>query len=199
MTKQEMLTVIEKGIKNEGVLDMVTLLNAKNSILEDIRVEANKKSGNAKQDKLIAKLIKSAEKNNPVLAGYHKQDNLFAFTDGYRAYFTNKDFGFKPAEAQRKLQQCVPEDYAHTISIDKVEIKVSIAENKAKKENQPYIVEYENIRIGFNPTYLLEILEMYNTNDIQIVSDLKKIPVSPCLVGERDNEFGILLPVRIKQ
>ncbi len=87
-------------------------------------------------------------------------------------------------------------------------IKLNIKDNKLiidstveigyAKEELIVNKEGEDLEIGFNPNFLMDVFKLIDTNNINIYF---KSAISPCIIKEKNNEdfIYILLPIRIRK
>lgn len=196
MTNQKMLDKIQSFISTN---DMSIIFNLKDNLLEDIRIETAKKNNPVKRVNLVKSIVKSAIKRSTSVS-YSYDNKYHAFCDGYRLYCLNDSFGYEfdtnkiPLDVNKLYPKTSTSD--SIINVDIIDLKTFIAENKIANKascKNPYILMLDNgQKIGFNPQYLLEFIQIFDCNTIRCSR-----PVSPALI-ETDTEWGILLPIRIK-
>lgn len=201
----ETLVKIEYEVNNNGSAVKICIEKAIEEVKEDMRKDLQKKKGCAKRDKLIQSMMKSVPDVKPILKYYQKVGEQFGFTDAYRAYILNDNFGYDGAENHLdegtpfNLSTCFPK------AVPPIELKINLqelqlyikqqkAEAKATKQKYlaAYIIENDKIKIGFNPQFLLEFCQMFDTESIFVSS-----PKSLAYCENEAGEKGILLPVRI--
>lgn len=203
-------TILKKV--NEYLKDMDTtkILLLKQDLEEEIRKESVKSKG-LKMDSAIKKVLKNILNTNLIFGSYPYKNNR-AFTDGYRLYIVNDDYGYLKNEELEEpsginISQVIPQTdmYTQEIKVDMVDLEAyaKITKSEKKLKEKPYILETDYIthndkpwRIGFNAEYLLDMLKAYKTDIIYCTTS----NVSPCLTSlDLDGEFGLLLPVSIKE
>jgi len=202
MNNEKMLKNVNELINN---FSSELLLKFKNELEEDIRKEVSLKSGNpGKQDVILKRILKRYKKNYLTI-GIWKYNNKFMFTDGYSAYITANNFGYKDMKITDHTKDIgkmitTPGDYINTIKIDTNDLRAFCKTEKAaykpkgQKKVKPYILSSGNFKIGLNPHYLIDLLDFYKTDTIYCRKDNYN-PVVTSL--DFSNDFGFLLPIRI--
>ena len=167
---------------------------------EDIRTELQKKKGNTKRDTLLKKVVKSKwSEARDMEKCYHPVGDKYGFTDGYRAYVLNDSYGYENIVDRNReplnFKACKPEGCNIELKIDRVELKLFAKEMKAKKIKSPlYVIENDKIKIGFNGNFLMEFLEMFDTDTIYC-----KAPKVAAYYENEQGEWGLLFPVRLPE
>lgn len=207
MTNEKMLEVLYKlralSAQGDGSEAARVLIDAENQLKEDIRHDCQKSRGLAKRDKLVTKVMNSASLTvRPLLRGWHACKNgKKAFCDGYRLYASDDNFGFEKAADQINADLLLPTGNTVPLTVDSSELKAYIKEqkalvrSKAQKDVHPFTFDAGSFRIGFNPQYLLEFCQFFNTDTIYAVG-----PCSAAQYLDLDSgDWGILLPCRVPQ
>lgn len=97
-----------------------------------------------------------------------------------------------------KLEAVTPKNATIKVPVDVSDVEFFIKENRVKygrawnKTKHPYVIETDEIKIGFNPDYLLEFCKMFKTDYIMCENSLK-----PAVYESENGEWGVVLPVRI--
>lgn len=167
-------------------------------LLENIREEEASKKGTKKPVKIIEKMMKAADVNRPMFKAAHKYSGGYGFLDGYRIFFAEESFGFTEAEPHcsfnidQLLKSADTSDYK-TLAIDAAELKYYIKAAKPTKRGAkytPYMIKTEAGIIGFNPFFLLDLIDYSGTNTIKYTA--VNAPVMS------DNNKALLLPVNCR-
>lgn len=202
-------TILKKVNEVITTNDFTKLNQLKIDLEEEIRKESCKLKG-LKMDSAIKKLLKNASFTPQDCSFEYKKKR--AFTDNFRVYIVNDDYGYlkdEELEEPRNLpiEKVIPriDMYTQEIKVDITDLQTFVKIHKAEKNisNEPYILETDIVthddkkwRIGFNSEYLLDMLKAFKTDIIYTTTS----NVNPCLTSlNLDNEFGLLLPVRIKE
>lgn len=191
MTNEKMLKVINDYMRDRNV---VSLIYAKKQLEEDVRAEIQKSKGNANRDKLIKTMFKKSPNPN-FTDGYIKYDDQFVFLDGYRAYVLNDNFGYKKLDSTFDVSY-LKQHGDIEINVDINDVKFYIKQCKSESKDlvkNPYVIHTEEFDIGFNAQYLLEFVQMFGTKVFA------KGEVSFVYAENKNGEWGILLPVRLKK
>lgn len=164
---------------------------------EMIRIEISKKGGSKPKDLTIIKKIVKESKRNEIFGGYHEFDfngvDYKGFCDGYRLLASNDTFGYEHVENQLNLKQMfVNFSELEKIVVDKKDVEYFM-KTTDKKSKRPYIIENDIIKIGFNPSYLLDAINFCDTAEIHVH---KQNGSAPCqIISEDKNKIAIVLPV----
>lgn len=198
MTTLNILTGINDYIKTN---DIIKLLRLKEQLEEQLRAESISKPL-ARKDKLIKNILKNIpEYYINKLGSVIIYKDKFVFCDSFRAYIVETDFGYKALANPVDVYSIFPKTKPrYEIKIDLTELKYHIAQNKANhrtKSEKDYAFKLNckdaDFNIAFNPIYLQEILQMYDTDIIYVDRQ-----TSLAVVGDFDSEiYGIIFPVRI--
>jgi len=129
-----------------------------------------------RREVLLRKLFRNLKKNYPEKydswLGYIKVDDQYCYTDGHRMYLLNDTYVYNENECC-KIKMNINNVYkifdsitTHTTKVDIVDLKRFIKERNNKTE--PYILTFNKLdkQIKINPIYLLEALQMFNTNEV---------------------------------
>lgn len=191
MTNEKMLKVINDYMRDS---DITTLFTAKQQLEEDVRAEIQKSKGNASKDKLIKTMFKKS-KNDKFANGYSVFKNQFAFTDSFRAYVLNEDFGYQKLDNELNFEPFRQHGDIE-IEIDTNDVKFYIKQCKSESKDlvkNPYVIHTEEFDIGFNAQYLFEFAQMFGEKAF-----IKK-NVAPMYSENDKGEWGVLVPVRLKK
>ena len=203
-------TILKKVNEYLSDMDKNKILQLKQDLEEEIRKESVKAKG-LKMDSAIKKVLKNISNTNLIFGCYPYKNNR-AFTDGFRVYVVNDDYGYPKNEELEEpsginISRIIPQTDIYTqeikVDISDLEAYTKIVKAEKKLKNNPYILQTDHIthnnkpwQIGFNAEYLLDMLKAYKTDTIYCTTS----NVSPCLTSlDLDGEFGLLLPVRIKE
>ena len=203
MTNEKMLELVNKYMEDRNT-DI--LFDIKTKLEEDIRKEVCKSKGNASKDSIIRKMFKPKTIRGGFKNTSFKYGDKRAFTDNFRMYVLNDDYGYvkdeeKDTPENLSVTRVMPrtESYNKKVKVDINDLKSFIKINKAdiKQRNLTYIIEQDDLKIAFNPNYLLEALQIMDTDTIYCSGS-----TSPALtslnVSEADNEeFALVLPVKL--
>lgn len=163
---------------------------------ENIREQEAAKKGNKKPVKIIEKMIKDAAKDSPwqkMFQAAHKYTGGYAFLDGHRIFFTDTPEGFDLAEDHNKfnvddfLKSANNADYT-PIKIDIAEVRYLIKVTK-KSDRIPYIIRTADGFAGFNPYFLLDLLEFSGVDTILYTG--RKAPIFS------ENRKALALPINL--
>ena len=145
---------------------------------QNIREETATKSGAKKPYKIIETMLKTAKKDNPnrLFQVAHAYNGKYGFLDGYRLFLSDDTFGYDIAGDNSDIQPFKIEplfnvnDYdLTTIEIDTAELRYfSKVAKKGRYEKQaPYIIRTPDGFAGYNPFYLLDLIEYTGSNKIR--------------------------------
>ena len=205
MTNAKMLELLNEYLENNNV---VKLMDLKNGLTENIRVEIEKSKGTKVKDiSVMKKVIKDVEEavySNEIFKGYHvfelnnKQYN--GFCNGHFIFASTNDFGYEKSENPLDMKQMFSENGFEKNNMN-MEIKVNLNDVKffikthKKSDKKPYIINTDNFKIGINPYYLQNALEFCNSDTIYITK-----PNQPIYVKSEDYEkITLVLPMHIFQ
>lgn len=168
---------------------------------EMIRIEISKKGGSKPKDLTIIKKIVKEEKRNKIFGGYHEFDfdgvDYKGFCDGYRILASNDIFGYEHVENQLDMKKMfVGFSELEKIVVDKQEVEYFMKTTDKKSKN-PYIVENDIIKIGFNPSYLLDAINFCDTVEIYVHKGNGKAPCQ--IISEDKSKIAIVLPVSMSK
>lgn len=192
MTNEKMLKMVNKMVQDGNYLKIA--LNLKDELENDIRKDVLKSKGvTPKQIKLIEKMFKKVDDNTHFKNKYSEFDDKYWFTDSYRLYGSNEKFGYKAMEEPLNIERIYqPQDAKIKIVVDIKDLQAFIKIHKNEKIS--YILENENIKIGFNPVYLLEGLQFCETDTIKCSRD-----VYPAYIeNAQGDSVAIVFPIRLK-
>ena len=176
------------------------LKELQSALKENIREEVEKGKGTRKKDDTIIKsIIKYDDKNNPKISGYHafnfNDNEMFGFTDGYRILASANNFGYEEAENSLNISKMITSELQNGIEIevDINDLKTFCKLHKKDYKNNPYVLEYSDKKIGFNPFYLLDTLEFCECNVIRVTKE-----IAPAWTeNENKTKVSVLLPVKL--
>lgn len=210
MTNEVMLQLVKDTMKCMSKFDngYASLEKLEAGITENIREEIVKKSGGKKSDLSIVKNItKIGDKKKDIRWNHYHPFRYNgieykAFLEGHYILAGQSDFGYEEAEKPFEIIKMIPDDAFDGIKIhiDMNDLKLfSKTEKRSEygdcKHGKPYIIETDQIRIGFNPFYLLDTLE-FNETDIIYISK----PKAPAFVkNDKKLTFGMVLPINLLQ
>jgi len=207
MKTETILKKVNNYLLTQNIFDIISL---KQELEEEIRKESCKIKG-LKMDNAIKKVLKNI--NNPnIIQGSYPYKNNRVFTDSYRLYCINDDYGYPKNEELKEpssidISKVISNTdmYTQEIKVDILDLEAFVKIRKAEKNliTTPYILTTDHIihndkswQIGFNAEYLLEMLKAFKTDTIYCTTS----NVIPCLTSlDLDGEFGLLIPVRIKE
>lgn len=162
----------------------------------NIREESAKQNGAKKPYKIIEKLLKSEPcKYNNAMQKAHPSANGYGFLDGYRVFFSDDTFGYEVAEEQnrfRMLDNFKPAEGYTSIDINVEDLKyyIKVAKPRGKYgKYDPFIIETPDGIAGYNPLYLLDLIEYTGSNTIKYYGNKEPIYA--------DNGKALLLPVNV--
>ena len=172
------------------------LKELQDALKENIREEVEQGKGTKKKDiSIIKSIIKYDDKNNPKISGYHTFNEMFCFTDGYRILASKNNFGYDKAENNLNISKIVTSELQNGIEIevDINDLKTFCKLHKKDYKNNPYVLEYSDKKIGFNPFYLLDTLEFCECNVIKVTKE-----IAPAWSENEDKtRVCVLLPVKL--
>lgn len=191
MTNEKMLQIIN-SIMNKEVIDLEKVREA---LTEDIRAELNKHKSMADKDKILKKLWNKETELRPDNHKHYTQHNdLYCFFDGYRLYALKNNYGYEQSKGTFNIEAAKPKYNDICVKIDVNDLKLFIKTSKAGKVKKPiYVLENDKIKIGFNPKYLIEFCEMFDTDVIYC-----RAPSASAYYENSDGEWGVVFPVRLK-
>lgn len=202
MTNEAMLQLVNRGIETG---DYTVLVQLKNELTENIRLEVLKKAGTKTKDIAIIKRIIKSETFNKKCKFAHKftyeNKEYFGFTEGHFVVACNSNMGIE--ELKEDYDKIKIADFINPsmfydcveFNVDMIDLKTFCKTHKrSDKKQTPYIIEYtEGKKIGLNAYYLLDTLEFNDTNIIHISGELK-----PVIVQNKDKDtLGMVLPIRM--
>lgn len=194
MTKEAILKELER-IKTEG--DFYNgYAKLKASLLEDIRNETAKQSGNKASDISIIKRITACGKQNKLFANYNEYGEYKAFLEGHYILCSKDSFGYDSNGLEGfKILNMFKSDYEYDmqVEIDLVDLKTA-TKTQVRKEVKPYVITVnDDLIIGVNPFFLLDALQFCNTNVLYVTT-----PKQPLYMKQKDGErFGMVLPINL--
>lgn len=153
------------------------------------------------------RIIKNVPEYRPVFKNVHKQNNgKFGLCDGY-IYIQFEDEDDKIAKALYNSEnddmfiqyENIITEGTKKLVIDMNYLQKLIAYNKVNKHRNidciPYVDGNENgVAIGFNPVWLMELLQLNNTNEITLGKDI----YAPVQI-KSEKYSCMLCPVRLTQ
>ena len=209
MTNEAMLKLLKEAMDEMSKYDKSynKLQKLEFALLENIREEIAKKSGCKKSDLSIIKNITKVgdktqdERWNHYHSFTYNGIDYKGFLEGHYMLASQFDFGYEQVENPININSLIPDDAFNTleIHIDINDLKlftktVKRSDYGSFKMGKPYIIENENIKIGFNPYYLLDALNFNETNIIYV-----KNHVSPAFMkNDTKKTLGFVLPVYLK-
>lgn len=167
----------------------------------DLQAKAAKNSGKSNQLTAVKRIVKNTPERMSYCNKYIPYDGKSVFCDGYRFAILNDSFGYEPDEKSTFninaiINPC--KAYSNEIQVDIADVKMFLKMQKINRPKQlpePYIIENETIKIGFNPQYLIDMIEIIGTDKIKVNS--------PASAGYLENkateEYGIVMPVKINK
>lgn len=166
-------------------------------LLENIREEEATKKGNKKPVKIIEKMIKGSD-GREMFKTAHKWEQGFGFLDGHRIFFADDNMGFPEAEEHQsfKLDDFMksakePSFVNQDINVEELRYYIKVAKPTRRGETyKPFMIETRFGFMGFNPVYLLDLIEYSGTNTI------KYSAVNAPIFSY--NEKALLLPVNVR-
>lgn len=167
----------------------------------DLQSKTAKNSGKSNQLTAVKRIVKNTHEKMSHCNKYIPYDGKAAFCDGYRLAILNDSFGYEPDEnstfnINAIINPC--KAYSNEIQVDIADVKMFLKMQKIKRSKQipePYIIENETIKIGFNPQYLIDMIEIIGTDNIMVNSPLS----AGYFKNDNTGEYGILLPVRMNK
>lgn len=181
----------------------------KELIKADLTTELMKEIGGntlVKKHNIIKKYIKKSILSNPERSfnsgtKYIESENMTVVCNGYSLHmlYNTRFEDLETSKAMEQLDYKKVIDYnnktAQKIDIDKILPDLKLQAKLNNLEN-PYVLEINNHKMGFNPTYLLnaiELLELKGESEIFVNMDNK---VEPIIIK---NKIGLsmVLPVRM--
>ena len=143
------------------------------------------------------RIIRSSNRKD--MQGVFSEDGFSCVCDGYRLVRLKADLPSLPhVKTDFKASKALPKEAGREIKLPTIpELKSWIAERKAKipgpwkpRENA-YILTDGDFRMGVNPQYLLDMLQIFPVSTARYTT-----AVSP-LYFSSENGDGVLLPVRL--
>lgn len=164
----------------------------------NIREETATKSGAKKPYKIIEKMLKSEQcKNNNMMQKAHKYNDKYGFLDGHRLFITDNDMGYEVADQEHTFR--IEQLYNGIDTYDMAVIEIDIAEVRyfakvakgGKWESpKPYIIRTPDGFAGFNPNYLIDLIDFSGSNKIKYIK--RNAPI------HSENMNALLLPVNVR-
>lgn len=200
MTNEKMLQMLKKiGLEN-GVTNINAYMKLKQALEEDIRIQVEKKKGTESSDIQIIKRIVKCEKQNLSFGKYHlftmKNREYKAFLNNYYLIASENDFGYEKCENPLNVQKFFKENCFENcieIKVDKIDLKTFAKINKGKEKENPYIFQNDEIKIGVNSKYLLDVLDFCKSDTIFCTSEISLI----YLKSESMDRIGLIMPIRL--
>ena len=190
---------LEKGIETiNKILQMKeekryqALLSMREELIEELRIAEAGEKGTPKKDITIIKNMMKANKNVEKFQKAQPYRGKFAFTDGFRLFITDTDFGYEISENPVRIEGIVNIKKLHKIKFNLADLKIFIKENKGVKTLKPYIVDIKGELMGFNAKYLVDAIEFSGTDEFEISNIIQPAYASN---GEKE---ALVLPVNIK-
>jgi len=166
----------------------------------NIREETATKSGSKKPYKIIEAMLKTAKKDQPsreLFQKAHEYGNKYGFLDGYRLFLSEDNMGYESvnvANGAFKVDQLFNvNDYDFTtLEIDAAELKyfAKITKTRSKWDKIPYIIKTPDGYVGYNPFFLIDLIEYTGSNKIRYQK--RTAPIYS------DNMMALLLPVNCR-
>ena len=168
---------------------------------QNIREETATKSGAKKPYKIIEKMLKDIGKNNPnrLFQVAHTYNGKYGFLDGYRLFLSDDTYGYDIAGVNSDIQPFKIEplfnvnDYDfETLEIDTAELRyfAKITKTRSKWDKVPYIIKTPDGYAGFNPYFLIDLIDYTGSNKIRYQK--RTAPIYS------DNMQALLLPVNCR-
>ena len=201
MTDEKMYTLVCKAIQSpmDCVLD---LIKAKEELEEDLRVAEDKRTRPANQVSILKRFMKEAMAYPRLGDGYSPYYEKYAFCDGYRLVVLNNNFGYRQCESPlNNIDDLLKEPCQNNIEVkvDTADVKQFILREKAEGRGtqkyafKPYVIHTDTFDMGFNPQWLLDMINLIHTNSLWVSHPHKPAYLCNCL-----DEEGILLPIRLR-
>ena len=179
-TNTKILETLEKEIKAAGVYTGYSgsfFDKTIEMLRQNIREETATKSGAKKPYKIIEAMLKTAKRDQPSRTFFqkaHEYGNKYGFLDGYRLFLSDDPFGYESinvANGAFKIDQLFNvNDYdLKTIEIDTAELRyfAKISKSRSKWDKVPYIIRTSDGFAGFNPNFLIDLIEYTGSNKIR--------------------------------
>lgn len=207
MTNEKMLQMLKSIRIEEKTIDISAYLALKTQLEEDIRKDVAKKQGVKTNDlQIIKRVIKQTKGNQqlePFCNGYHTfymRDKIYkGFLSNEYILASNNDFGYQKCNKDFPMERYFTIDkFRNTqIEIDMIDLKTFAKTHKKKKYEKvdPYIINVDNAKIGFNPTYLIDVLDFCETN---IISVTNGVSGAYCCSEDMD-KIAMVLPIRLTE
>ena len=168
---------------------------------QNLREETATKSGAKKPYKIIEKMLKDIGKNNPnrLFQVAHTYNGKYGFLDGYRLFLSDDTYGYDIAGVNSDIQPFKIEplfnvnDYDfETLEIDTAELRyfAKITKTRSKWDKVPYIIKTPDGYAGFNPYFLIDLIDYTGSNKIRYQK--RTAPIYS------DNMQALLLPVNCR-
>ncbi|MEI6296199.1 MAG: hypothetical protein WCO84_00955 [bacterium] len=194
MTKEKILAEISAFINNQ--FELYRLEAIVENLKEDIRVEELKKTTPKnsalvmKKNSLIKALLKSAGKSRNLSEGYIFGYGKYCFTDTFRIYYLNDNFGYSAIKTELDVEKLIDDDYDKTVELNLAELKSLVKIYKAEGNKDRYIYYIEGYT--FNAQYLIEAIEMIGSNKLMLKAESKSA------LGRFENaegEIALICPI----
>lgn len=186
-------TTILDAVKKFDYEKAAALLEA--NIREENARNAGKKA--VSRLKIISNMMKSADSYNTGFKKAHNFGDINLFTDGYRIFTSDSDFGFDHAEPHElfKLNDMIKNvmrDVSDKIILNREEIQLYIKLERFTRaryeRTKPFYLKSENGNIyAFNPFYLLDFIDFTGDDTALAIS-----PKNPII---DENGSALVLPV----
>lgn len=148
-----------------------------------------------KNEQIINRILKGGVKGYSPFTFLNSEYKMF--TNGYYALGSDNSFGNKISDKCFDFNSIFYEGCFDEIKfeIDIKDLKQFLKEHRPVKTKPitPYILENRQIKIGFNPRYLLDSLEFCKTNIISVTE-----PIKPAFVKSIDtSKIGLVMPIKL--
>lgn len=192
-------------VSNEKMLEMLKdckFDNLKKALEENLREECLKTSGRKNIAAIIKRLIKSIESINPRLKHVYNFSydgiDYNGIVNGHMVIADVENIFNLDAGNDIDLKKCFPDNCDNWLEIDLSDLKY-FKKTMDKKDKKPYVMEWKDKKIGFNPSYMLDCLEFCGTNKIRFGEIKSNCLKSPMIIESEDKkQIALLLPVNIK-
>ena len=167
----------------------------------NIREEEAGKKGTKKPYKIIEKMLKDAKRDNPnqlLFQKAHEYGNKYGFLDGYRLFLSDDNMGYESvnvANGAFKIEQLY--NGIDTYNMTDIEIDISelryfakVAKGGRNEKPTPYIIRTPDGFAGFNPNYLIDLIDFSGSNKIKYIKSNAPI--------HSENMNALLLPVNVR-
>lgn len=147
-------------------------------------------------------LMRQNDNNDKKSCYCFAHNGKYVFANNYTMYVCNDNFDYTQLH-DKQINDTVEkftndiDDYSIFVLINMNKLTAFYKSIKPRSEegfkNNPYIIDTDDIKIGFNAKYLLNMLKAFKTDYIYC-----KNSTSPCVTSkDLDDDYGLLMPILV--